>query len=206
MITIRLGRDCCRSPHCAPLAERTLAQLDTPRYSRGCSVLALPFEDAAHRTARKRAAAAERNGYTFVEIRREHHELDIFDINTSAPERQGRPMSETYRRRPDVSPLPEYTCPRHAIKTYGVLDARGHLRAYTWLHRVGDLAMFSTILGHADHLDRHVMYLLVRGTLASEAEAGPGYGWYNLHSSGTPGLRWFKERFGFRATNVRWEP
>lgn len=199
----------CDFAACAELAYPLLRQLSNG-YTRGAAVLDLPSEisewDAEHRTARKRANAAERNGYVWGAINREDFANDVYAINTSALERQGRPMSDGYLTRPEFSPLPAYACARHRIATYGVLAPDGHLVAYTWVYRTGELVMFSSILGHAQHLDRHVMYLLVRGVLADQIRSGPGVAFYNLWDSGSDGLRFFKERIGMRPADVEWLP
>lgn len=190
--------------HCLEMAWRLQRQL-----SRGYThrVSAMPMPDsfdrylAGHRTARKRAARAERLGYRFEEIDRCEYVDDIYAINTSKAERQGRPMSDGYLERPRFSPNPRL-CPRHHVYAYGVLTG-GRLVAYVWLYRSGDLAMVSSILGHADHLDGDVMYLLVTEAIRAQTDLG-GTLFYNLHSSGTDGLRYFKERLGFAPTEVAW--
>jgi hypothetical protein len=206
-LTIHMEADCL-ADDCDDFASRTWTQLSSGAYTWPCSVMPLPASieewEAEHRTARKRAWAAERSGYTFAEICREHHEDDIFEINTSKHERQGRPMSPGYLQRQTFSPLPEYPCSRHAIRTYGVLDDGGTLRAYATIYRVGELVMVSQILGHADYLHRGIMFLLVRDTLAAQIEAGDGVVFYNRHDSGEDGLVWFKERLGFMAARVEW--
>ena len=209
LVEIHLEGDCETSSHCAALAKQLHEQLDSGAYRWPCSALELPESLGAYlverRTARKRANQAQRLGYRFERIDRSLFEQDVFEINTSAPERQGRPMSAGYLQPVTFSPLPDYTCPRHGIHTYGVLDAGGSLRAYTWVYRVGELVMFSSILGHADHLEREIMYLLMVGALGVEiTEHGPGVAWYNRHDSGTEGLRFFKERCGFRPVECRW--
>jgi hypothetical protein len=146
---------------------------------------------------------AVRFGHRFAEIEREDFAQDVFEINTSVPERQGRPMGRGYREPVHYAPLPEYPCARHRISTYGVISARGRLVAYLWLYRVGDLALVSSILGHGDHLDEGIMFLLVQGTIEREAGDG-GFLVYNRADSGTDGLRWFKERCGFEPREVEW--
>ena len=95
-------------------------------------------------------------------------------------------------------------CPRHQIRTYGVLHD-GHLVAYTWLYQVGEMCLFSTILGHGDHLNAGVMYLLIAETLKDVIDvAGAKYAMYNMHISGTEGLRFFKEQIGFAPYWVEW--
>jgi hypothetical protein len=63
--------------------------------------------------------------------------------------------------------------------------------------------MVSSILGHAERLRDDIMYLLVTETLRDQSWFG-GTAFYNLHNSGTDGLRYFKERLGFRPAEVEW--
>lgn len=197
----------CDHASCAELAFKIHAQLDEPKYRDGISLMAMPgtIEEwrSEHRTARKRADRAERLGYRFDEIDRSQLNDDIHEINTSLPERQGRPMSDGYTRRHSHGPLPAYPCDRHAIHTYGVIAGK-KLVAYMTLYRVGDLSMVSMILGHGDHLANDIMYLLFAEMITRHAGAG-GWIFYNRHDSGKAGLVYFKERLGFRATDIGWE-
>jgi hypothetical protein len=196
----------CDDASCAEFAYPLYKQL-----SHGyeiCSVLALgPLSQwrAEHRTARKRADRAKRRGYRFAIVDRHERADEIYEINTSATERQGRPMSRGYHERPTETPLPDYVCTRHAVRTYGVETGHGTLVAYLWLYRAGDLALVSQILGHADHLENEIMYLLFEGMIGEESRE-PGFVVYNRHDSGTDGLRFFKERLGLQATAVEWLP
>lgn len=172
-----------------------------------CAVLPVPDSveqwREEHRTARKRANRAERLGYQFREIKREDYDEDIFAINVSKEERQGRPMSRGYKERQNFLPLPDYPCPLHAVRTYGVLDVRGTLVAYLWLYRSGELALVSSILGHGEHEANDVMYLLFQGAVERQAELG-GFFVYNRWDSGTDGLRYLKEKLGFQPMEVEW--
>lgn len=204
MVGISLELD--HDQECKDFAGPLYLQLSAGRYGE-CSVLTLPttlqeWRDE-HRTARKRANRAGRLGYTFAEIDRERFSEDIYAINTSLTERQGRPMAPSYMERVSYSPL-DYPCPRHAVRTYGVLCGRS-LAAYLWLYRAGDLALVSSILGHGNALRDDVMYLLMQGAIGREIEHG-GFLLYNRHDSGTDGLRFFKERIGFEETSVEWLP
>jgi hypothetical protein len=196
----------CDYPGCAEMAFNMRAKLDTPKYTCGVSLMRCPDSrqqwEAAHRTARKRAWRAERLGYTFAEIDRSRFNDDIHEINTSLCERQGRPMTEGYVVRHNHRPLPAYPCWRHSIFTFGVLQGET-LRAYLTLYRIGDLALVSMILGHGDHLRNDIMYALAAGMIDHQAGWG-GFFYYNRHDSGTDGLRFYKERIGFTATDIQW--
>lgn len=202
-ISLNLG--CCT--HAQSDFGQLYLQLAAGGYDR-CSVLELPVSleewRAEHRTARKRASRAERLGYRFAEIRREDYADDIYRINTSLEERQGRPMSNGYMTRQSYAPLPDYPCPRHRITTYGVLR-HGRLWAYAWVYRAGDLALVSSILGHGDALRDDVMFLLMQCVVAAET-GQDGLLVYNRHDSGTEGLRYYKERCGFTEQQVEWLP
>lgn len=197
----------CLNSDCFAMAKKLHDQLSNG-YSRAASILPMPGSieewDAEHRTARKRAAACVRDGYRFAEVERHFYADDVHEINNSAERRQGRPMTAGYHARPNYSQLPDYPCQRHAVHTYGVLDSSDRLRAYTWTYRCGDLFMFSMILGHHAHLERHVMYLLVRSAIEAQADGG-GFGFYNLDASGTDGLRFFKHRCGFLPADIDWQ-
>jgi hypothetical protein len=206
---IRLETE-CGDPVCQRFAAPLFEQMSSGRYD-VCSVLPIPasvdeWRDA-HRTARKRADRAARRHYWAHPIGRHKYADDIYAINTSAAVRQGRPMASGYSVRPSEQPLPVYPCARHAIRTYGVLDERASLVAYLWLYRSGQLALVSQVLGHADHLENEIMYLLFQNVLAYESMIDPdGFVVYNRHDSGTDGLRFFKERIGFEPMEVEWLP
>lgn len=196
----------CLTGSCLEFAVHLHDAVKDSRYQRAASIMDIPVSlldwRATHRTARKRADRCERLGYRFSLVDYSQHAHDIHDINTSKPERQGRPMSEGYRRYVERSQLPDYPCAVHRTITYGVLYGP-RLVAYLTLHRAGELALVSQILGHGDHLADDIMYLLSAGLIDDQAGTG-GILYYNLHSSGQDGLRYYKERVGFRAGNVEW--
>ena len=206
-IAISLEVGC--SQRCDAISGPLLLQLQRGRYER-CSVLEIPETviDWAqeHRTARRRAKRAGDRGYHWAPLQRENHADEIHAVNTSTPERQGRTMDAPYWERTEFSPLPEYTCERHAIRVTGIWSEAQELVGYIVVYRCGDLALVSQILGHARHLENEIMYLLFAGALTRETLAGPGMVVYNRHDSGTDGLRFFKERLGFEEAPVSWMP
>ncbi len=196
----------CELDACTQLAAPLLEQLSSGDYDR-CSVLEIPPSVdlwlEQHRTARKRATRSGRRGYIAHVLEREKHADEIHAINTSARRRQGRPMTRGYRTRQTFSPLPDFECSRHAIRTTG-LSLHGVLVAYIVVYRCGELALVSQILGHAEHLENEIMYQLFAAALRREIGRGPGFVVYNRHDSGTDGLRFFKERLGFEEAEVEW--
>ncbi len=207
--TVRISADLpCDFPSCVDHAGPLFQQLSVERYSRSASVLAVPETLAQwrsdHRTARKRADRSARLGYVFGEVDYSLYADDIFVINTSLPVRQGRPMTEGYTtpRKHGRLSADQTRCPGHRTHTYGILK-RDRLVAYLTLHRAGDLAMVSMILGHGDHFDAGIMFQMFQGVVESQAGLG-GFFFYNVHSSGQDGLRWMKERLGFRPADIEW--
>lgn len=192
---------------CRPLMEKIRGTVDRPKYRQGAAIMEMPESreawEAEHRTARKRAWRSERLGYRFAEIDRSQYSHDIFEINTSLAQRQGRPMSPGYVEYRQQGKLPDYPCRRHAIYTYGVLQEE-RLIAYLTIYRVFQLVLISMILGHGDHLKNDVMYLLAAGMFEEQAQLG-GFAYYNRWDSGEPGLRFFKSRLGFTEGDIRWE-
>ncbi|MGC8634414.1 MAG: hypothetical protein ACP5VP_07080 [Candidatus Limnocylindrales bacterium] len=218
-LTISFLRGDTADPHCVAYPDRFYAQFTAPgardprigRYEAGCSILVTPPTFDAYWSSphaywmRQRVRRAGRDGFAFAPIERDDYLDDIYAINTSLPERQGRPMAEAYRQRPaPQGPLPAFPCPRHALRRYGVLR-EGHLYAYAWVYVIGEMCLFSTILGHGEQMRSGIMALLVAEAVRDlMASAGLRYAMYNLHASGTDGLRFFKEQMGFAPYDVRW--
>lgn len=205
---LSLELDHCHSSRA--IASPLYEQLSSGRYDK-CAVLSIPASvdewRAQRRTARKRADKAQRLGYGAAELRRELHADDIHEINVSKQQRQGREMSAGYRERREFSPLPRYACPRHAIRTSGVfeqIEERSVLRAYLVMHRAGDLALVSQILGHGAHEPAGIMYLLFQFALSREINRGSGVIVYNRYDSGDDGLRFLKDRLGFVEEKIAW--
>jgi hypothetical protein len=199
----------CVGRVCDDFSTRLYEQMSGGKFD---EMAAMPLLDVGewegrHRTARKRANRCEAKGYVVDVVRREKHIDDIHEVNTSADRRQGRPMSDSYRKRYEYGPLPTYPCERHQVRTYGVISPWGRLVAYLWLYVAGQLRLCSSIIGHAEHLDNGVMYLMFRGMVEREHDRDPdGVVMYHRWDNGTDGLRFYKERVGLRETMVEWLP
>lgn len=197
----------CLHPLCTRYVEPLYLQMSGGKFDTMAAMplVSLDEWEAEHRTARKRANRCEKRGYTFHVVKREEHSDELFEINTSAERRQGRPMSESYTKRYEYSPLPVYPCERHQVRTYGVKAPDGKLVAYLWLYVAGQLRLCSSIIGHAAHLENEIMYLLFRGMLEAEYERDPdGVVAYHRWDNGRDGLRFFKARVGLSDTPIEW--
>jgi hypothetical protein len=218
-LTISLRRGDTPAPQCIEVADFLYDYFMSPaspgdrfgRYQEACSIIELTasFDDyyggLAGYATRRKVRRAEKTGYTFSEIEYDDHLDDIFAVNTSMDERQGRPMDESYRSRPGAMSLTASPCPRHREACFAVLLDE-HVVAYTLVYVAGDMCLFNRILGHGDHLEQGVMYQLVAGTIRDLIQtSGLRYAMYERHTSGTPGLQFFKERMGFRPYWVDWQ-
>lgn len=159
------------------------------------------------RVVRENANRATRLGYEHRIIDRADWEDDLFALRSSKRIRQGRPMPRAYLERESYSSdLPLADCPRHRAVVHGIVSSQGRLVAYCQIVQCGEVARFNTILGHWDYLDDRVVWLLVREAIEwhrfnDEAR----FALYLTHESGHgDGLRYFKERFGFRPVHVEW--
>jgi hypothetical protein len=159
------------------------------------------------RVVRENANWARRLGYRYERIDRADYEDDLYELRSSAAERQGRAMPPAYLERQsygsDAWPNPH--CIRHLVTVHGVLDEDGTLAGYCQMVQCGDIARVNTILGHADRLHDRVMWLLTLEMFKWHLECGAKFGLYYTHGSGHgPGLRYWKERFGLRPSRVEW--
>jgi hypothetical protein len=96
---------------------------------------------------------------------------------------------------------------RHLITVHGVVGPDGHLAGYCQMVQCGEVARVNSILGHWDHLPDRIMWLLMLEVVKWHIEnAQARYALYYTHLSGHgPGLRYWKERLGFRPAQVTWE-
>jgi len=178
----------------------------------GAALLSLPdhFEEylqgnAKENLRRKRKRCLKR-GFKFATIEPLERLGEILDINLSLPERQGRAMDRPYVEMDALRAHFE----RHKRDVYGVLDPGGQLKAYADVVVMGELAMINRLMGHGEELENGIMYLLisevVRVMSQRKAETGaPIWLHYDTLFGGSAGLRYFKERLGFRPYRVRWK-
>lgn len=126
---------------------------------------------------------------------------DIYEINISSINRQGKRMKESYLEYPKEM-SDNTTCNKHYSLWYGVFkDSK--MVGYIVGAYCGNMVAFSMILGHADYLKDGIMYLLSNHVMNTSYNLGCRYCLYSRWSDGTDGLRTFKHNLGFKITNLK---
>ncbi len=154
--------------------------------------------------ARRQRRKAMKAGFQFRHFEAGEHEQSILEINRSAPQRQGRAIPSAYTDEREVARF----C-RDRSKLFGVFDASGKLVAYADAPVLGDIFLLSRILGHTDHQESGTMYLLVTEItsemiLRKHERGYPTWAMYDMFLGASSGLRFFKNRLGFKPYRVRW--
>jgi len=136
-----------------------------------------------------------------------YHLIEIYDINTSMPERQGKPMTTAYLSKPEPIAVPWRLCvSQHRYVHIGGFDDNNKLKAYCALAIVGELAIINTILGHCDSLSHGVMNGLI-DYIVNYLKTTTGVKFLNYLdlTNCSPGLKSFKESVGFKPMSVNFE-
>ena len=152
------------------------------------------------RYARRRVRRAQRLGYVVAPFDPNERRSELLTIHRSLPERQGQPIDASY-----LDPAAVYETGPH-LEYLGVLldDA---LVAYGQLWYAGEIVGMNRIMGHGDHLDDGVMFLLMAGVVKHVKTTRPDirYVFYDMFFGAGEGLREFKTRLGFRPHYVHWK-
>lgn len=167
-----------------------------------------------------------KEGFYSKEFRFENFVPDIVEINHSIKERQGREMSDGYRRNIEelgglpkkILPVPEIENPLRYRKTFGVFrkeDGRkqGEIVTgeqavgYISFLREGNICLYSQILGHDDHLKSGIMYNLhffIMKFLYEDNPCSNGIEMlmYGGHYQGNEGLIRWKEKLLFEPADL----
>lgn len=146
---------------------------------------------------------AIKNGYTFKEINKNDYLDEIFEINTSAKERQGQEMSEKYRIKQE-----EYLI-EPAFKYFGIFDKDNKLVAYSDIGFFGEFSLIAVLLGHKQHLNNGVMYFMLieiaQLMYTNYQQEGYNYIMYDTFFGASEGLKKFKTKLGFEPYKVKWK-
>jgi hypothetical protein len=151
------------------------------------------------RYARRRVRRARRLGYTIAPFDPEERRSELLAIHRSLPERQGQPVDAAY-----LDPAAVYETGPHMEYLGVFLD--DVLAAYGHLWYAGEIVGMNRIMGHGDHLDDGVMFLLMAGVVEHVKATHPDthYVFYDMFFGAGEGLREFKTRLGFRPHYVHW--
>jgi len=153
---------------------------------------------------RRKRNHALRLGYTFASFTAVGRVDEILAINASMPVRQGKIMHADY-----LDPIKVRAFVEGAGSLYGVFDREDLLKGYAFAPVIGDVFVYSRLLGHENDLEAGVMYLLVseviREMVARKNQAGyPLWAMYDTFFGASAGLRYFKGKLGFAPHNVKW--
>lgn len=145
---------------------------------------------------------ATSRGYRFVEINRNSRIEEIYDINTSAEERQGRKMDESYLK------MTNSYLDLSNFRYYGIVNKDNRLLAYCDIAFYGGFAQISRLLGHSSFLNDGIMYLMLievaRIMFEKYREKGYRYLMYDTYFGASEGLRLFKTKLGYCPFKVKW--
>lgn len=156
------------------IVYRGVAEVELTVYHSALSMLMLPSTLAEYLSAigdksRNIIRKAERQGYYYQTSDGAEFRGDIFEIRNSTPVRRGHPIPEYWRRFPGPPLDNRGLCSRHQETFHGVLKDN-KLVAYCTLRHYGGIAQVNHILGHHDHLNGGVMYLLIKGMVSDLIE------------------------------------
>ena len=146
--------------------------------------------------------AAKRN-YTFVKINRNDYIDDIYEINTSTEQRQGKPMGEGYLQK--VNSYKNEANYRY----FGVVNSENRLVAYCNIAFYGEFALIVTLLGHKNYLNDGIMYLMIvefnKIMFEEYKQKGYKYIMYDTFFGASEGLKRFKKRLKYQPYKVKWQ-
>ncbi|WP_060339348.1 heparinase II/III family protein [Burkholderia territorii] len=157
------------------------------------------IDDKSRNMVRK----ARRLGYEYRAVDPGEYGQDIYEIRTSDPMRQGRPIPEYYYKNPPENVLTSSAvgCRLHTERFYGVFKG-DRLVAYITLFFFGELAQINHLLCHRDHASSGAMNLtvfhVVDELIRYHSEVRVVNYLYIGQSSG--GINHFKKSVGFRDT------
>lgn len=189
--------DLVRHDHCA-----TWRYWDNYTRDKRESAVLIPSPDhlsPMNATARNRYRYSLKSGYQSRVIswgERSNYLDDIYAINTSLSERQGRPMGPDYVN----YPLPysdSQQCHCHYSLFLGCIKD-DHLVGYISGSFCGELSAASQILGHADHLASGCMLNLWVKFVEESYQRGIKAVVYSRWSDGTDGLKYWKYSVGLK--------
>jgi hypothetical protein len=181
-----------------------------PRKSLGAAMINLQGSYADYRRskfrplAKRKLKSANQRKYLYAKIDAVSAIDQIMEINASRPERGGKPMLPLYLNRSKFELIVREIGNAHVVKC-----PDGKVVAYALVPNIGDVWTFDYLLGHGDHLNSGVMYLLMAHVIEEKFElaktaGNPKWIMYDTWLGANAGLRQFKAVLGFSPYWVRW--
>jgi hypothetical protein len=181
-----------------------------PRKSLGAAMINLQESYADYQRSKFRALAkrklksAKQRKYSYAKIDAVSAIDQIMEINESRPERSSGPMPALYFNRSKFEMILREIGTAHVVKC-----PAGKIVAYALVPNIGDLWLFEYVLGHGDHLNSGIMYLLMTHVIEekfvlAKTAGNPQWIMYDSWLGATAGLRQFKQVMGFSPYWVRW--
>jgi hypothetical protein len=181
-----------------------------PRKSLGAAMISLQGSYADFRQSKLRGIAknnlklAKKRKYSYAKIDAVSAVDQIMEINGSRRERGGRPMDPLYSSRSKFEGILGEIGNAHVVRC-----PTGQIVAYALVSNIGDLWNVDYVLGHGDHLNSGIMYLLMTYVIEekfelAKAAGNPKWIMYDTWLGATSGLRQFKAVLGFSPYWVRW--
>jgi hypothetical protein len=181
-----------------------------PRKSLGAALIDLHGSYADYQRskfrplAKRKLKAAKQRKYSYAKIDAVSAIDQIMEINASRPERGGKPMLPLYLNRSKFELIVKEIGSAHVVRC-----PDGKVVAYALVPNIGDVWTFDYVLGHADHLNSGVMYLLLAHVIEEKFElakmaGNPKWIMYDTWLGANAGLRQFKAVVGFSPYWVRW--
>jgi hypothetical protein len=176
----------------------------------GAALLKVPdtfttyLQGSSKKLLRQKRRTALSAGYQFDEISPLQHLEEILEINSSCLVRQNREIPSCYLDRAELRKYFSTASP-----VFAVLDADSVVRAYAHAPILGDVVVLNRLLGHYDYFESGMMYLLVSEVIQRMCECkakqdSPQWVMYDMMFGGGDGLRYFKERLGFKPHRICW--
>lgn len=128
----------------------------------------------------------------------------LYAINTSKKERQGREMAESYQTYPKPMTGKGSGCPVHYTEFFGVFSPEDIWCGYINIHVVNQVANISQILGHWEYMKKTgIMLNLWMKVIEYCMEKGLKYVIYYTWTSGTTGLMFWKQSVGMEPRFIK---
>lgn len=204
---------------CIPILEYMDGYVN-PQKNDGIVLAALSIDDYANsnnfffrafgKNTRYQYRQIEKEGYGCrnMTIEERNSRLDeLFAINTSASERQGGAMNETYFVYPKS--WEKENCPYHYHKVYGAFSPENVWIGYIDFLIVGNWANVIHILGHQNYLNSckrgsfmvNLWFCMVKDMI--ENHPSVKFIQYHMMGVGNPGLDEWKKRVGLIETQIK---